>query len=525
MKRILLIFTVAGLVLTGCKKGFLDLNENPNFPSEVPAKSLLPAALVKTANLIVDPNLDFPQVWMQYWAFSSNYAVNIDSRSYQFTNAFRQGFFTNVYSTAFDYEQIINFGNKQGNKALEGIGRVMKSFVMQMAVDVYNNVPYSEALKGAALIAPKYDDAKTIYESLYSECNAGIALMQAAQPEDFPDDKSDIMFGATGDAQNLWIKLANTLKLKLLLRQSERADRASYISAKIAADFPDGLDGFLQAGEGGVINPGYTNSDNKQNPFWASFGFEVGGQKTGNNDFYKTANYAIQQYAVVGGRSDARILFVSKPSSATLGAGSINYAGIGYWYRGNEMGVQGAGTYSDNCSNATFDPYRFVEDRTSIMTDFESLFLQSEAVQRGWFTGDAGDLFRQAVEQSYTYDLQPNADFFGGYDGIDFLYSFGLVPSAYWPANEWASTSSADKIKLIMTQKWFAMNGVNFLEPWTDYRRTGFPAVPLSTHPSAAGRRIPLRYKYPQREYDLNGANVSTQGNIDQFTSKIWWMP
>jgi hypothetical protein len=54
--------------------------------------------------------------------------------------------------------------------------------------------------------------------------------------------------------------------------------------------------------------------------------------------------------------------------------------------------------------------------------------------------------------------------------------------------------------------------------------KKGYPDVPLSSSASR-GPNIPFRLKYPQSEYDLNGANVAAQGNIDQFTSKIWWMP
>ena len=38
-----------------------------------------------------------------------------------------------------------------------------------------------------------------------------------------------------------------------------------------------------------------------------------------------------------------------------------------------------------------------------IFSDFESLFLQAEAVQRGWITGDAKALYESAVTQSFIY--------------------------------------------------------------------------------------------------------------------------
>ncbi|HET9826495.1 MAG TPA: SusD/RagB family nutrient-binding outer membrane lipoprotein [Chitinophagaceae bacterium] len=512
MKKYILFFATATVVLAGCKKNYLDLNENPNLPSTVSAASLLAAAEVRTAGIMVDPSASYFNVWMDQWAFSPNYAVSQDIRDYKFTNAFQQGLFADFYSNGFDYQKMIDFAIAQKNPALEGIGRTMKSMLMQYAVDVYNNVPYSEAFKGANNQTPVYDDAKTVYEAIYNDLNLAVAKFDSAQASQFPTATQDIMFG--GD-KGLWIKLANTIKLRILLRQSARGDRASYIAQHVAADFPDGLSSFLGQGEIAQVNPGFTNADTKQNPYWASFGYSASGSKTGNNDYFKAAAYAVSFYT---GQNDIRGFFAEKP----VGSGSGSNSMFGYLFRGNEMGIQGLGTqtYSDNLDNLAGDlfgvpdqTFRSPADPQPIVTDFESLFLQAEAVQRGWFTGDAQTLYDEAVQQSFNYMF----DHFYAGAGAD-AYAV-LNPD---PRNDWASAT--DKIQLIITQKWAALNTLNFFEPWAEYRRTGFPNVPLSSSLSR-GPHIPWRLKYPQNEYDLNGKNVSAQGDVDQFTSKIWWMP
>ena len=86
-------------------------------------------------------------------------------------------------------------------------------------------------------------------------------------------------------------------------------------------------------------------------------------------------------------------------------------------------------------------------------------------------------------------------------------------------------TDATDKLKVVLFQKYMALNGTLPLETWTDYRRNGaYPAVPLSINTSRTSPIIPVRFLYPQREYDLNEANVVANGTISQFTSKIWWM-
>jgi len=512
MKKYFLIIAAFVIVMAGCKKGYLDLQENPNNPSTVPAASLVAAAQVKSAAIMVNPSIAPVQAWMAYWAFSPNYAVNQDLRDYKFTTTFAQGLWTNLYTNGYDYQKIIDFAIAQGNPALEGIGRTMKSMLMQYAVDMYNNVPYSEAFQGAVNKAPKYDDGKSVYEAIYNDLNLAVSKFNSANDEQFPSAKQDMMFGSYGTSQkSLWIKFANTLKLRILLRQSERSDRASYISSKIASDFPNGLNSFLQAGEIADVNPGYENADTKQTPYWANFGYNAAGNKTGNNDFYKANAYAVSFYTQQG---DIRGFFTMKPVGTGSGSGSM----YGYLFRGNDMGTQGSSTvpYSDVMDNANIggSVYRYPGQNQAIMTDFESLFLQAEAVQRGWFAGSAQALFNLAKVRAFTYmfDKVDGA-------GAGSTYADLLTPD---PRNNWAS--NANKIQLIITQKWASMNTINFFEPYADYRRTGYPNVPLSSS-ATRGPRIPYRLKYPQTEYDLNGANVTAQGTIDQFTNKIWWQP
>ena len=99
----------------------------------------------------------------------------------------------------------------------------------------------------------------------------------------------------------------------------------------------------------------------------------------------------------------------------------------------------------------------------------------------------------------------------------------------------------------ILSQKWFALVAVNPLEIWTDYRRVPYSAVttapepaindhfvygkggaydpgpPISVSPQNTSTKIPVRYLYPQTEYNYNAGNVSGEGTIDPFTSRIFW--
>jgi hypothetical protein len=107
--------------------------------------------------------------------------------------------------------------------------------------------------------------------------------------------------------------------------------------------------------------------------------------------------------------------------------------------------------------------------------------------------------------------------------------SFDLLgagdPSAYIGATENTNlvgwTGSANKIEAIMTQKWIALCGINAIESFIDYNRTGFPAVPLSL--IAEHSQLPYRMLYPASEYSTNSANVPNQPSSEAFSSKIFW--
>jgi len=148
-----------------------------------------------------------------------------------------------------------------------------------------------------------------------------------------------------------------------------------------------------------------------------------------------------------------------------------------------------------------------------ILPAFESLFIQAEAAQRGFIPGDAAALFKEAVTESFRLlnvpDYKNAAQTF--YSQSDSRVNIDISPN---------------KINTIILQKWAALNAFDPLESYSDWRRLGVPAdLPVSVYPGTTATHIPYRLLYPTSEYHYNAANVNEQGKINQFTSKIFWMP
>jgi hypothetical protein len=74
-----------------------------------------------------------------------------------------------------------------------------------------------------------------------------------------------------------------------------------------------------------------------------------------------------------------------------------------------------------------------------------------------------------------------------------------------------------------MWQKYFALNGIQANETFTDWRRLGVVQPPLSIAPERGNNLVPRRLLYPTTEYSYNAENVKGQGDVTQYTPKVFW--
>jgi len=497
-KRLILFCTAFIFLLGSCTKDYLDINTNPNKPTEVTPGLVLTNALNTTATSTTGSTdfYRFASAWIGYWNYSGAVAAFAEERSYQFTTNYGPTvtIWNNLYNNLEDYDYVEKQGNAKSNSFYIAVAKTMKAYDFQNLVDVYGSIPYSQALKSTAAIRPAYDKDQLIYEDLAKQLDTAATLFKGIVGKVASADAAyDIMY--KGDAQK-WGKFANTLKLRLLIRQSEISGREAYIHAEISKITANGL-GFIGVGDGGYVNPGYSNSAGKQNPFWSNFGYSPLGKSapTDNHRYYIASEYAINFYQ---NNNDPRLGFLYT---------TIN-DGAGTTYSGSRFGPTANSADNPQFRSAIGTGLLKSADMPQpLVTDFESLFLQAEAAQRNYVNTNARSLYESAVQQSFTYLGAGSA-------------------SAYLGAQSAVSNwdLALNKLTLIITQKWAAMNGINDMESWSDYRRLNIPTdIPISDNPAATTRKVPVRLLYPQSEYNYNPDNVAAQGTISQFTSRIFW--
>ena len=486
MKK-LLFFAMILVTASSCKK-YLDINTNPNNPTDVEPGFVFSQSLTTSAILHRGYFFNLTQ-YDGYTSRSAGFAPASAFEAFEITPVTFQPNWTNNYHLIYDLNFIEIKAHEKSQPFFEGAANVLRSYWYQYLVDMFNNIPYSEGAQAGVINNPKYDDAKTIYEDLVKKIDAGIVLIKSSVELSPTDAQFDIMFH--GD-KTKWVKLANTLKLRILVRQSEMPGRAAYIQAEIAKIVTEGT-GFLGAADNALINPGYENSAGKQSPMYAAYGFTPTGAPA--TTFFRAHQFGVDFYK---NNNDTRIDYIYKKPSNGIHLG--NWLGSSPNSNGTTSEI-GVGIFQTATAGYPF------------FLATESLFLQAEAAQRGWLSGNAKTLYQSAITASFKYLGVPNAN-----NAAATYYSQSGFANVNWD-------DSPDKIQAIAIQKWAALSGLNPMEAWTEFRRTGFPRIiPASLSPNVSRNQFPGRALYPQVEFDVNAENALAQGTINQFDSKIFWM-
>jgi hypothetical protein len=513
-RKVNLSLLFSALLLTGivgCQKGTFDVNKvNPNSPTSAPSQYLLSSSLTATASLMHGGNADMIDNWMGYWTQSGGFTPSTTYVIYQITSSNYTGNFDSAYIILSNYNLLLkNAGSDPTQSYYKAMATIMEAFMYQRLVDLYNSVPYSQALSTNATFSYKYDDPATIYKSLVAKCDSAVTIINAAPSNALNPGNYDVVFG--GNMPN-WVKFAKTLKLKLLMRQTEAglgsAGVKSALSGMTTADFLT-----VDAS----VNPGYSNATSGQlNPLYYDLVANATGQNGLNTTYYRANSYAVKFYQ---DHNDPRINAIYAPSGKEAIAYTTQLSGLTDSLRKLVKGRAYGSTNGNGESNSVISAIvgtgfsggkqKGPTQSAPLITAFESLFLQAEAVQRGYLAGDAKTVYNAAVAADFTFLGAPGAAAYT--DQADALTSYD---------------SSPDKITLIITQKWAAMNSVDPLESYSDWRRLVIPRdLPVSAYPGVTVAHIPYRLPYPINETTLNGANVPSGGTgTDLFTSKIFWM-
>jgi hypothetical protein len=489
MKKLITKSLLATIVMvSACTSDFEDINVNPNSPTSVTAQLLLPQAIRDVMNSLMGETWGIGNIVVQHTA--KNQFVNED----RYLWGERNTIWNSVYDNLRDVNNIIVIADRDNLPNTKAVALILKSWMFSLATDAYGDIPYSEAIKAKdGINYAKYDAQETIYAGILADLAEANTLLSTG---------GDIINGDplyNGIALK-WRKLANSLRLRYLMRISDQKSVAADLQAILAnpASAPIFTD----------------NSDNAAYSYLASAPdqFPEYTDRIGSFNEFRASKTLVDWLQA---RTDPRLQIFFRPTPAT--ENTPNPADDVFVGIPNGLGDVEAQTFNGGQQFQSRIGSLFYENAITplglsiakgvIINFAEVQFILAEAAEKGLITtGTASGYYRTGMDASFSF--------------------YGLTPSAsYFTQTSVDYTGTpAQKLIKIGEQKWSALF-YNGLEAWFDWRRTNIPAlIPSVTNQNE--NKIPVRFVYPIIEQALNGTNraaaVSRQG-ADNINTRVWW--
>ncbi|UOR03849.1 SusD/RagB family nutrient-binding outer membrane lipoprotein [Hymenobacter aerilatus] len=464
---------------------FLDVNDSPNAVLNAPATTVLVSAQTQLGFLMGSDLHRFTSILVQQNAGQGGPSIQtVLYDRYVITETDINNVWRfSIYGGALADMQSLIAQTAETSPKYAGISQLMQAYLFSVTTDAFGDIPYTQALQFAGNVQPAYDPSQQVYENLITLINTGLENIDKQSV--LTPGADDLIYA--GDMAK-WRRFANTLKLRLYI----------HYFPKLSSNATTAFASLLQAGPSAFMTG---TADNFQ------LAFEALSQRTNPIHQFETnriGNFFPSSTLVdlMNGKADPRraSYFTQYPtgSGQYLGAGNgtgvgapnTNFSRIGTFLRGASTGT-GVQEYAGDA------PIR-------MLTFAEYNFILAEYYAR---TGNVA-----AAQTSFTAGINASMSM----AGVSTANSTAYIAAR--PAL--ATLSAADQIRVIIEEKFVASYGVA-VEPWTDWRRTKFPAL---TPPSNAQETvIPRILPYSDVERVSNPANTPARPTIT--APSVFWDP
>ena len=458
-----------------------EFNIDPNNSASARPQEVLTSALGYITWVIDAQYNDNAFLWGQYWTWGTGVSLGDDARYIQLANTGNQAWARSYSDALAD----IKFLKEVDNDGYNGIAKTLEVLVYQYLVDHFGDIPYSQAIQGAikdgSILAPAYDDDAAIYPQLVTTLDEAIADLTAAQGNStIAIGTEDLIY--SGDLSS-WIKFANSLKLRVLMRMSDVNDVAAQVRATV--DFGQ----FIETADE-IAEVPFTGASGSENPMYAL-------EESGIGLFYKAASTVTD---VMDATTDPRKFFFYDPA--------VNFPGMIKSADQNQIALDFGAVSPDwsDPSAITYGP----GVSTIFMSNWETWFLRAEAAVKFGTSDNASAAFANAVTANFDYIGAPGA--------AEFIPGLGFE-----------AATDQEKINILAVQKWISMTGLQEAEGWIEARRFDTPTNPVFSGPNGVYQTplqsslpdnvFPNRWLYPESEQTLN----PNSPNQVAVTDKVFW--
>ena len=421
-------------------------------------------------------------------------------------------------------------GYDEGNKLnMRNATRILKVFLFHRLTDYYGRVPYFEANTATdtenGTKFPKYDKQAVIYADLFKELEEATAALTTVDPTD-GFAAADLIYG--GDLDK-WKKWGYSLMLRLAMRVSnvDPGMANTYVAKAVAGGVFAGNDD--NATVGMAVSPSlWVNQNGISRAFIPGDGGQPSYLSKTLIDQLKGADPNVTsdddpRLMIISGGIGDWLVVNGVPSWAPKNVNPLEQKGPPNGLDGPQLDAYEGQPASSSAALATLYSRINVKmlDRDEpylLMNYGEVQLLLAEAAERG-----IGGLAPGNAQGFYEEGVRASMDMYTLYDASLTIPSTAVdTYLATYPY----SGSQPEKLEMIGEQLW-VNHFLNWWEAWSDYRRTGYPALTPTNYPgNETGGIIPTRLRYPSLEVASNPNFPDDEvggTNPDLYTTKVWW--
>ena len=500
MRKIYLFgIVLLSMMISSCD---LDINKDPNYPTEVNADKYFTSGLMWTSSTIGGDLELLGGMWSQHYAqhAGSNQYTGIDSYNIPNSSSYMTRTWGSLYSGSLpDFQLAMEKAEVAGDWNYWMASKIMTAYNYHLLVDAYGNIPFTEALDFDNFKSPKFDEAKTVNQNIIAILDAAIAKKTEATANSSMGSNDFLFKGNIAS----WTKFAKSLKLKILMRDPNFAGNKTAIEALITENDLLTTDSKISV---------FVDKENNSNPLFESDRRKLNTQQ--NIRASSTLSLFLFQ------NKDPRAgVFMEK--AATPDAVYGVYVGI----------PQGGYTLGAAYGNKTSRAVLAATDPVYFMSLAEVEFLKAEANVLLSNTAAAKANYENGVKAAF--DRWKGAKDASAADVFPATFDVNDFIGAGKPY-EFNQTSATTMLESIWRQKWVAAVRCQAWESFCDVNRTGYPKAgtvnsqdpayvvgnfaPSINSVLAAGE-FPRRLIYPKTSSDYN-ANTPP---VIPIKTKLWW--
>ncbi|RPD39972.1 SusD/RagB family nutrient-binding outer membrane lipoprotein [Chitinophaga barathri] len=559
MRKILLQAGALAILATSCsREKYAELNTDPDVLTniQVDPKNLFPTAAIAIHGNDFEAYYDIHrniQYWIGAWVPLGGNGAVITRFKTPISASGNPYCFENLYSRETmgaggamkELRNIISKmpADKQGEYAHMGaishIPMVLAAFQIS---DITGSIAYSEAFQARytspPMLTPKYDPQEQLFAALDAELKAAVAeLKKPIAGEAKRLGGSDLWFHGVGDEPTNWIKAANSLRMRIAMRQLKRKpNEAKAIILDVLADNVGPIDSraanWVFKGGIGVANGG-------------NYGLAAGlsGQKASIDFMYKTTDPRIRNLYRKVALTQAD--FNTYKANGTIAAGEVYQEYRGRYTSPEAVGEADKRFYFNYIFGSTAY-VSYIQDQLfnsavssgrvnyPVITYADVCFMRAELAARGVTTEDAKLWYERGIEASLAdYDQWGKDANVTGYTALE-------------PAEVTAYKNQADivynpakGIEQICIQQYFQLYR-NPMECWAHIKRTGYPSqtgVVFQAEKIRSGGTeaiMPRRwsifvppitdFNYENRKQSVLDMQKDPEfGDLTDITGRVWW--